>query len=274
MEQTKRRGRRSEADKYECLPGYTEKQSKVIRGEVDYATVNGRLAYQLLKSATRLNDQSVVELAHQLLDDAHERTRQNNNARTKKRKHNLKHGTIVWKQPKSHEYTEHQQRVIRGEISVEDVHTNELISIYGKAKDQGDIELSERILSIIIDRRTEYVEREQAKKMYRLQVLKSGGGDTNDPDVYMRRDSLVPWEQNVLRSVVDLNDCTTEHLIHILDVCEHKNDEHGIMMSKLLLEIKEHPETVYVTQDPKVAVDMIEQMVGKPIRRPETWFLK
>lgn len=116
MVQAIRRVRCSKTDKYECLPGYTEKQSRVIRGEVDHTTVNGRLAYQILKSATKLDDQLVIKLAEQLLAAARERARQNNITRANKRNYNLKHGTITWKQPKSREYSVHQQQIVRGEI--------------------------------------------------------------------------------------------------------------------------------------------------------------
>jgi len=269
MEQQRRRGRKPKENKYECLPGYTEKQSKVIRGEINPESVDGRLARYLLESAINLKDAPTIAFAQKLLDTSRERARLNNCKRACKRSRDLKSGAITWKQPKSNEYSEHQRQVIRGEIPIEAVDTKELIHIHLKAKEQCDIELSERVLSIIIDRRNASIEKQLAKTPLRLALLHN---DMNDPKCYLQRHSLINWERDVLNSVVDLSECTIEHLIHILHVCESHNDVHGAKMAKLLLDIKEHPETIYPTQDPAIALNMIEQMIGKPIRRPDTWF--
>ena len=265
-------GRNDREDK--VTKGYTEKQLLVINGETDAEQVDGRIARHLLNKARELGDEEVAVLAQTLLDKAHERAVENNRQRVNKRHQEKQQGIVVWKQPKSNDYTEHQRMVVRGEIPIEDVNTKELIHIHLKAKNNGDIELSERILSIIIDRRNAVEERVMERAQQRfvfLQQHRKRSGNSNESN-YQNRTYLTPWEKDVLRSVVDLRECPVGQIRHMIAVCERTGDAYNLKLSILLLQYKEHPETVYVTQDYHEAVDNIEFLMGKPLRRPETWF--
>lgn len=263
-------GRKHMKPVVDVVPGYTEKQSRIIRGETPHNMVNGRLAYQFLKRATALNDEPNIKLAQHLLDVAKNVAYRKNLERSRQRSRKVLHNEdIVWRQPKSTEYTDHQKQIVRGEIPLDKVHTNELISIHQKAKAVGDIELAERILNLIIDRRN--ITREA--RIERFNRLHENRKDTSGDygDGYKKRKYLTKWERDVLDLNVDLDECPLEHMQHILSVCEMNNDR-DIDIARQLLQYKEHPECVYVTHDLETAINDIERMIGKPLRRPSTWF--
>ena len=215
----------------ELVPGYTAKQSQVIRGEIPLEDVTGQLASQLLKRAIKIGDTTTTEFANRLVEDSKRKVKEKNRERKKARRNGK---DIVWKQPKSNEYTEHQKMIIRGEIPIHDVHTKELISIHLKAKNVGDIELSERIYDIIADRRTAEIEKHKREFQSFKQRKKSVFFDIGDE--YKKRNYLTQWEKDVLLSKVELAECDTEHLKHILHVCELLEDRHGADLASQLLQ--------------------------------------
>ena len=114
-------------------PNYTEKQLKIIRGEISLETVKGQTAAALYRKAIANNDAELAERAYRRMLQSKETSIQKNRDSIRSRCQQQRAGTFQWKQPKSNEYNEHQRQIIRGEIPFEMVHTNELISIYQKA---------------------------------------------------------------------------------------------------------------------------------------------
>lgn len=254
-------GRHKYTNKYEPLPGYTVLQSKVIRGEIPHESVNGKCASLLLKRAQELHDQDAIPLAEKLCEECRERRRKKNNERATERSRILyRREPPQWKETQRTTYTEHNVMVIRGEIPLGSVHTNELVCICKIAQKVGDISLYERLYNIVIDRRIEALGKHNTHKR-------------SNKDFYYRCDYLSDLYKSILLSETDSDELSIEQVRHILDVCKKDGDERFIKLATLLLNYTKHPESVYVAKDRNQAIDDIERMVGKPIRRPESWFV-
>ena len=109
---------------------YSDAQQKVINGEIQLESLNGYFLRWFLHKAIANNDEELTRKIEEQINlrkaEAYERNKQ----RAKERQAKIEHDQeIQWKQPKSNEYTEHQKLVVKGEIPIEDVHTNELIYI-------------------------------------------------------------------------------------------------------------------------------------------------
>lgn len=260
----------------DSVPGYTLQQSLVIRGKTDIDNVSGKLAHNLLERAKKFGDTPVIALAEKLVAVTEAKAKEHAHELTRIRKQKLRKGERVeWKQPKSSEYKEHHIKVIRGEIPLEDVATQELIQIHLRARENGDIELSERIYNLIMDRRKAQLDRDSHRGGNRKPnntMLSDDGfvwfGNYKDRMYFFKRDL------DLLSGKEDFIDYPVDYLRHLLEICEFKQDKEKAEIATIILQYKEHPESVYVTQDHRQAVDMIEQMIGRPIRRPETWFVE
>lgn len=252
----------------ETIPGYTEKQSRFLRGEVTPDEVDGRFYRLLLKSATAINDDETIALAADLLAYSKAETKKRTLERSKIRSRKLTHGIpIEYRQPKTTEYTEHQKKIIRDEIPMDEVHSNELISIMQKAKLVGDIELAELCNTIIKERQEDELE----KRMGRVDILRERYDEKSD-FFDSSSTTLSKNEIDMLQSKVDDSECTLEHFYHIRDVAKLNNDEKNLKLAELFIQYKTHPETVYRTQDKNEAMENIERILGIPIRRPKDWF--
>lgn len=245
-------------------PAYSEKQLKIISGEISLGSVDGRTAYALYRKAIENCDTELVERAKIRLEQCKEIAKQNNLDRANKRNQLKRENEFQWKQPKGKDYTEHQKQVVRGDIPLSKVHTNELIHILLKAKAAGDRELSERMYDLIMSRREEAEER----SLERGSSKDSGYNNVG----YENGTVLTDWEKQVLNSEVDLDEITLDHLRHMLKLVKEANDETQIKVVEQLIMYKEHPESILITQDHDEAMDGIERLMGRPIRRPNTWF--
>ena len=246
---------------------YTEKQLKIINGETPMEDAGGKVISWLYKKAVANNDHELAKKAKVRLEELKALDVEKNRQRELARYH-LKHkGEFEWKQPKSNEYTEHQKQVVRGEIPISEVHTKELINIHLKAYNNGDFELYERFLDLITSRRIESQERKarykKARDTYKefasLKDYDAGSG-------------LSKWEQAVLMCIVELDECSEEHLQHILDIVREQNNEELIAIAKQLLLYKTEPSVLFVVKTHREAIELLEEMLGQPIRKPDTWF--
>lgn len=104
--------------------GYTELQNKILRGEIEPDQIDGRFAYLFLKKAEELNDGTVIPLAQKLYNDCKERSRKKNIERAKARH---RHEPPRWVAAKNG-YSKHHIMVVRGEVPLDSVHTNELVN--------------------------------------------------------------------------------------------------------------------------------------------------
>lgn len=247
---------------------YTGKQLKIINGELPIETVSGRALRWFYQKALDNNDSELaqrIQVQRDVLkDEAYERNKQRARDRDAKIRHNEE---IQWKQPKSNEYTVYEKQVVRGEIPYEDVKTNVLVSIHLKSHNNGDYELSERIVDLI------YTRREGAKINHRLsknlskRTKKFTALNSDNSDI-----SVTKWEQAVLLGIIDYDECSEKQLQHLLSVAQKRGDAVMIAIAKNCLLYKKDPEAIYIVREHREAVDLIEQLLEVPIRRPETWF--
>jgi len=261
-------GRKKAKSVIEKIPGYTEKQSQFLRGEITCDEVDGRFYRFLLKSATAINDEENIKLAKDLLEYSKNETQKHNLERAIIRHKKIMEGIpIEYRQPKTTEYTEHQKKIIRDEIHMEDVHSNELVSIMQKAKSVGDTELADLVYTIIKERQEAVTE----KRLEKFRKFKER--DKNEFNFFdSSRTTLTKDEVDLLQSKFDDSECSLELLYHIRDVAKMNNDEKNLELAELFIQYKQHPEIVYRTQDKNEAMENIERILGIPIRRPKDWF--
>lgn len=253
---------------------YTEKQLKIISGEIPIESVNGYTLRFLYTKALANGDEELLlrteKQREKLKKEQYRRKNQRSAERVKKIRHNEE---IKWKQPKSNEYTEHQKKIVRGEIPYEEVHTNELISIHLKAHNIGDYELSERLLDLITARREESIEKETRRKneYKRLRQKVCRSLKSIDSDIGQTDTTLL--EQSILLGLVTVDDCSEQQLLQVITSSQKRNNEKLYGLAKAMLYYKQNPEAIYSTRNHQEAIDLIEKLLGIPIRRPETWFV-
>ncbi len=253
---------------------YTEKQLKVINGEFPIESMTGQGLYQFYKKAIANNDEALARKIKTQQDVLKEERRkrgiQRATERLKKIDNNEK---IEWRQPKSNEYTDHQKQIVRGEIPYEKVHTNELISIHMKARSIGDYELSERLLDLITARRKKSTETRALNRKVYGRFRKGTRGSSYNFYSDTKYNQLNPVEQAILEGGVTIDECLEAHLTHIMKIAKNNNDAEMYMLAEKLLFYKQYPEDVYVVHNHQEAVDMLEELLQLPIRRPSTWFV-
>jgi len=244
---------------------YTDKQLRIINGEQGPDELTGRTYLAILNKAKLRGDKAIAEFAQRELERCKNATRERNNARSRKR-HKLINAKaeIEWKPPKTKEYSEHQKQIIRGEIAFETVHTNELVSICKRARACGDNELYERIYSLVIDRRQDAFLRRKQKK-------RASWGQ-NGRVHNLSQAELSQFDIDVLTGKCGVDNLRDADFEHILFLCEKAQDECLIELARTLLIRHKHPEWFYTCKTHEEAIGRIEQLMGLPIRRPETWF--
>lgn len=254
---------------------YTDMQLKIISGEIPLETVDGRAIWRLYKKALELDDGEIAARAQERLEQLKSEAVEKNRERVNNRNSLKKLGEFQWKQPTLNEYSEHQKKVVRGEIPLENVHTKELINIHLKAHNVGDYELSERFGDLITTRKIEAKEKKKARDIeYSKTHSKLYKKIKNSKITEQIEDgtALTKLEQGILMGVIDLDECSEEQLEHILQVVQAEKDEFKILLAKNLLLYKKDPKAIYTVRDKNEALDMLEELLGLPIRRPESWF--
>lgn len=245
----------------ETIPGYTEKQSQYLRGEISDSDVDGKFFRWLLKRAVNANDTEVIERAEKRLAELKEESAERNRQNSRESMHRLYRGeSPVLKPTKRTEYTERHKQIIRNEIDPKTVHGTELTSILKIARVRNDYQIESLIESIITERREN--QREALNK--RLCKMK------NDSRLlkYKKNDkSLTLEELSLLNCELDSDLFTVEDIEHIIDVCKTTNDTENLKLAELTLQYKQNPRLAYVTQDVDEALSIIEKAVGIPITR-------
>ncbi len=248
---------------------YTEKQLKIINGEISLETVDGRAAVWLYKKAIENGDMELADRALQRKEQAKDEARKKNIERTDKQRALRRNGIHQWKQPKSNEYTEHQKQIIRGEIPFEEVHTNELISIYQKAINNKQFGLAESILEQIDYRRKVADQKEKLHKKHKKKIGKIiDGFDEYDPG-----NPIPEMGQAILNGTVNIFECPEEEIIQLIAQLEKIEDEENLKIAKQLLIYKQDISTLYPVKNHWEAVDMLEELLQLPIRRPKDWLV-
>lgn len=252
---------------------YSELQLKIIRGEIPLDTVNGHALRPLYRKALANGNEELVAKLNARFDVLKVENAEKCRQREKIRYDQKKRAEYKWKQPKSNAYSDRHRKIIRGEIPLEDVHTKELISIHLKAHNNGDYELSERILSLIEDRQKEVQFRRNIRK--NLYDRKCYTSERNPSLDFIDKDTaLTKWDRAVLMGFIDVEECAEEQLERILRIVQKQGDEKKVLIAQKLLAYKQDPASIYVVKDHRAAIDRIEALLQLPIRRPETWFVE
>lgn len=251
---------------------YSETQQKVINGEIQLESLNGYVLRWFLHKAIANNDEELTRKIEEQINLRKAEVYERNKQRAKERQAKIEHNQeIQWKQPKSNEYTEHQKLIVKGEIPIEDVHTNELIYIHLKAYNNEDYELSERILDIIKTRRLE------SKKQHKLRVnrRKKVTDIAKKFDAFVNSDiglSLTNIDKVTLIDGGEWIEYNEEHWKHILDKAKEQKDDVLVSVIEAFMIYKTNPSFFLSVQSHNEAIDLIEELFQLPIRRPNTWF--
>ena len=249
---------------------YTEKQLKIISGEIPLETIDGREATWLYKKAIENGDMELADRALQRKEQAKDEARKKNIERTIQNKALRRKGIYQWKQPKSNEYTEHQKQIIRGEIPFEEVHSNELISIYQKAINNKNFGLAESILGQIDYRRKVSDQKEKLHKKHKKKIGKIIDGF----DDYDLGSPIPEMGQAILNGMVNIFECPKEEIIKLIAQLEDIEDEENLKLAKQLLMYKQDVSILYPVKNHWEAVDRLEELLQLPIRRPKDWLVK
>lgn len=248
---------------------YTELQLKIISGEIPLESVNGRIAVQLYKKALANEDVELTEKAQARIVQAKAETSKRNIERTTRNIALRRKGVYQWAQPKTSNYTDYQKLVVRGEIPLAQVLTKDLITIYQKAVLNDDNVLSENIFELISYRREKWLSRDRLRNRYSKKLCSIG--DFEDFDI---NNPLSKWDQAILKGFLNFDDFTEKDLVRIIKILENNGNDEELKTARQLLLYKQDISVVYVTKDHWQAVDLIEELLQLPIRRPDSWFIE
>ena len=193
---------------------YTEKQLKIINGEIPLETVDGHSIHWLYKKAIANNDLTLAEKVYNRSEQLKKEARKRSCLRAVKARALRRKGIYQWKEPKSSDYTEYQIRVIRGQIPLDKVLSKDLIKIYQKALLKGDTVLADTVFELIRYRREESLQKDQKRKRsgrkgFNL-IEGFGDFDLDSP--------LSKWNQALLKGFISLNDCEENDIVKIIDI--------------------------------------------------------
>lgn len=248
---------------------YTKKQLKIISGEIPMETIDGRAAIWLYNKAIENGDAELAEKALQRIEQAKYEARKRNIERSTQNKALRRKGIYQWKQPQSNEYTEHHKKIIRGEIPFDNVHTNELIKIHQIALNNEDFTLAESILEQIAYRRDKEYLNEKARKVKhkeRHKIIENFEG-------YDPQSPIPQIGQAILKGSVNIFECPEEEILKLITQLEELGDEENLKIARQLLMYKQDISILYPTKNHWEAVDMLEELLQLPIRRPKDWFV-
>ena len=251
---------------------YTEKQLKIINGEISMDTVDGRALRWLYDKALSLGDYELAQKVKCQLEIRKDEYSKQNKERAKQRVNKIRRNEeIQWKQPKSNNYTDHHKKIIRGEISYEKIHTYELVSFYLKARNNGDYELSERIFDLIKTRQAE----ERARQKERKNKCKQQARDLRRVETLLGVHLDVPLtlsDKVALISEGALSEETEARLDQAMETLKTQGNQNAYSILAALILYKKDPRAFNVVNDHWEAINLIEALLGLPIRRPQTWF--
>ena len=182
-----------------------------------------------------------------------QRNRRRNSARYGEDRH--------WRLPKTREYTKQQKDIINGIVPLCQVHTNALISIHEKAKLHGELELAERIYDVIASRNVAVMAKEARQRRIRRGVTTAGQGDEE-------LDNLTVEERELIFGMANWEDYTEREIELIINKLEMLGKDQSATIARLILRYKKDESLLYVESDHDKAIDLIEALLGLPVRRP------
>ncbi len=251
------------------LMGYTKKQMMALTKQLDPDEIDGHTAKALLRKAIKIHDEKNLPFIRQLVEDANKKSIEKAKQRHELRKRHIRNSEpIVWKKPKSKEYTSEQVAIVRGEVPLESVHTNRLVRVCQKARLNGDIALSEAIYSIIIERRL----RDKTWGSPYSQANRITYNSAGWTDQFLPTDNnLKSHELSLLNQDINLELCSVEHLKHIIEVCHKTGDTGREEIGTFLLRYKEDPSIILLTTNHEEAIELYEKMTVTKLKHPTEW---
>jgi hypothetical protein len=251
------------------LMGYSKKQMMILTGQLDLNGLDGHTAKALLRRALKIHDEEHLPFIQQFVEETNEKSIEKRRQRHNLRKQRLRHNEpIIWKHPKSKEYTPEQIAIVRGEVPLESVHTNRLVRVCQKARLNGDIVLSEAIYSIIIERRL----RDKTWGSPYSQANRITYNSAGWTDQFLPTDNnLKSHELSLLNQDINLELCSVEHLKHIIEVCHKTGDTGREEIGTFLLRYKEDPSIILLTTNHEEAIELYEKMTVTKLKHPTEW---
>ena len=245
---------------------YTEKQMRILNGEIPLESVDSRALPWFYKKALANHDVDLAQTIKERIDILKEEAYKRKIERVVIRERKVRNGELIqWKQPKSNEYTEHQKRIVRNEIPLDKVHSNELISICQKAQNVGDFELSERMMDIVYERRAASLEKRWQREKHKSNLTDF----ESDNDL-----GLTVAEYALLQGENHWDEYTEEEIVVIIDKPENISAEFELSIVKEILRYKQNPEKGSIVTNYDDAIDLLEELLKVSIRKPDTWFIK
>lgn len=226
---------------YDCIPGYTLKQSQFLRGELSVDEIDGHFLW-------RLRDQVKSQGNTELLPSIEALIKLKKQEAEKRRKEKMKailNGEDIPLEQVNRNYTRKEAEIINGvmegSVNPNEIHGNTLRLISAKAKGSGDVKVHDVFYALYNERQSE-----NAKKFARLKQKDKNADESGEtPEDYLDRTELTAWEKSVLECKEELSGCALIHLEHICNVIE-KNPKYKkyAEVAPAMLKHKKNPMSV------------------------------
>lgn len=108
---------------------------------------------------------------------------------------------------------------------------------------------------------------------YTEKQLKIINGETPMEEANGRTISWL-YKKAVANNDYALAEKAKEQMRHILSVVQEQSNEEWIAIAKQMLLYKIDPSVLFVVKTHRDAIELLEEMIGQPIRKPDTWFNK
>ncbi len=248
-------GRKRIKPKVETIPGYTEKQSKFLRGEITVDDIDGKFVHWFLKRAIKANDTELISTLESLRDYFKEETE---NRRKRKSQAVIKGEEIPVKKANRNYYNPKEKKIIEGvmnsSINPKEVHGNTILTIASIACAIDDEDVYNTFYALYNERK-----RKSAERFFTMKA-KNYDASGDSPNDYGDRKYLTSWEKRVLECDIDLDLCPLEHLEHIFEVTKETNDERYYPVAELMLEHKKNPLSVITEEDKENSSAILDKL--------------
>lgn len=243
---------------------YTEKQLSYVNGEKSISVASSQELSWLYPKTLANNDEELASAIKAQMDilkkQAKAHAAQLRNDRKRKIRSNI---PIELRQPKSNKYTKHQEKVVKGEIPLNDVHTTELISIYMKAVNLGDAGLSDRIHPVILDRRAkEAAGIKRCDKHCKNRQKRSS-------QLYLDELSMLPKEQQeLLLGDAHWAEFTKRDIEKMISSLERASNQKYLALAQEILSFKQNPGVKYRITNHEDAKDCLKRLFETALDKP------
>ena len=252
---------------------YTERQLKIINGEISADTVNGNEISRIVRKAKELGDCDVVNKYSQILEERAEAYRIRNNERVKHTYHTIAKYREGLAQPKvsTSKYSERQQQIVNGEIPYEQVATRELLLIASKARLNEDYELLSLMEMLAEEKHADALDRNRRSAYERKYRIRGMEPPPHEPVPTGHRENR-DWAIDILESRENPDLYSDKRLRELYHFAEQLDDERYLRIAVFLNEERKDRSIVYVVETKKEACELVEYHTVFPIRWPEEWF--